>query len=125
MVSVACSSKSNLFSLLTSVQGRLMTPPIEVDEVTTPDVPSSSPCLDPMDVSPLPHKPPYFIAQVTLPSPTPESTPDPDDVISPDLLCPDDQPVAQPLPVLAPSPLQSSEYEPSPGRCSPLTDRIH
>lgn len=50
-----------------------------------------------MDISPLPHKPPYFVAQVTLPSPTPEETPDVAD-ISPDLLVPDALP-----PPLAPA----------------------
>ena len=87
-----------------------MTPPIEVDEVTTPDVPSSSPCLDAMDISPLPHKMPHFVAQVTLPSPTPESTPElEEDCTSADLLSPDDQPFAQPLPVLAPPPLVQAQ----------------
>ena len=42
-----------------------------------------------MDISPLPHKEPYFKAQVTLPSPSPEETPDEDDTfISSDLLYP-------------------------------------
>ena len=48
-----------------------------------------------MDVSPLPHKAPYFVAQVTLPSPSPEETPEEDGFISPDLLSP--QEIAQPL----------------------------
>lgn len=52
-----------------------MTPPIEAEEVTTPDVPSSSPGIDAMDVSPLPHKAPYFVAQIALTSPSPEGTP--------------------------------------------------
>lgn len=41
----------------------------------TPHIPSSSPCYDAMDISPLPHKVPRFSAQVTLPSPSPEGTP--------------------------------------------------
>ncbi|KAK5169054.1 m-phase inducer phosphatase [Saxophila tyrrhenica] len=83
--------------------GRLMTPPIEVDEVTTPDIPSSSPCLDAMDISPLPHKAPHFVAQVSLPSPTPEPTPGLDALISPDLLSPNDQPIPQAFPQAFPS----------------------
>jgi hypothetical protein len=36
-------------------------------EGTTPPVPDSSPAgIDNMDISPLPHKMPYFVAQVTL-----------------------------------------------------------
>jgi rhodanese-related sulfurtransferase len=41
-----------------------------------------------MDVSPLPHKAPYFVAQITLPSPSPEETPEEESLISPDLLSP-------------------------------------
>jgi M-phase inducer tyrosine phosphatase len=87
-----------------------MTPPIEVDEVATPHVPSSSPCLDAMDISPLPHKMSHFVAQVTLPSPTPETTPVLE--IIPDLLSPEDQPVAdQPLSLAPPPPFfQSQAY---------------
>lgn len=70
-----------------------MTPPIEGDEVTTPDVPSSSPGANAMDVSPLPHKAPHFVSQVTLPSPTPESTPEIEDEPSRDLLSPDEPPI--------------------------------
>ena len=64
-----------------------MTPPIELAEgmATTPDVPSSSPGIDGMDISPLPHKLPHFVAQLTLPSPTPEATPEPGDAIVPAL----------------------------------------
>lgn len=54
-------------------QAYIMTPPIESEGLTTPDVPSSSPYIDAMDISPLPHKAPHF--QVTLPSPSPEGTP--------------------------------------------------
>ncbi|KAK4903316.1 m-phase inducer phosphatase [Elasticomyces elasticus] len=70
--------------------GPLSTPPIEIAEATTPPIYDSSPYVgDMMDVSPLPHKAPYFMAQVTLPSPSPEETPDDDDnMISPDLLSP-------------------------------------
>lgn len=80
-----------------------MTPPIEVEEVTTPDIPSSSPGLDgleAMDISPLPHKAPYF--QVTLPSPTPEATPEAEELTVQDLLSPDGQPIAHALPSLPP-----------------------
>ena len=87
-----------------------MTPPIEAEEVTTPDVPSSSPGIDAMDVSPLPHKPPYFVAEVTLPSPTPETTPMLEDVVSPDLLSTQEQPIAQPSPDRAPSFVELPEY---------------
>lgn len=80
-----------------------MTPPIEVEEVITPDVASSSPGFDAMDVSPLPHKAPFFVAQVTLPSPTPEMTPEDGDVPIADLLSAREHPV-QSLPNLAPPP---------------------
>lgn len=63
-----------------------MTPPIEGEEVTTPDVPSSSPGIDAMDVSPLPHKAPYLITRVTLPSPSEDLTPDTHDGLRPDAL---------------------------------------
>ncbi|KAK3111721.1 m-phase inducer phosphatase, partial [Teratosphaeriaceae sp. CCFEE 6253] len=69
--------------------GPLSTPPIEIeiDGASTPSMLSSSPGM--MDVSPLPHKPPYFVAQVTLPSPSPDETPNEDETfISPDLLSP-------------------------------------
>ncbi|KAK0947049.1 m-phase inducer phosphatase [Friedmanniomyces endolithicus] len=67
--------------------GPLSTPPIEIEEASGPSFSSSSPGM--MDISPLPHKEPYFRAQVTLPSPSPEETPDEDDTfISPDLLYP-------------------------------------
>lgn len=59
--------------VLTLDKGSLMTPPIEAEGVTTPPIPSSSPCFDSMDISPLPHKAPHF--SVTLPSPSPEGTP--------------------------------------------------
>ncbi|KAF2455336.1 hypothetical protein BDY21DRAFT_289684 [Lineolata rhizophorae] len=62
------------------------TPPIRVEGVTTPPIPSSSPSFGPdsMDISPLPHKAPHsFVTQVPLPSPTPESTPHDEDMLSP------------------------------------------
>lgn len=77
-----------------------MTPPIMLDRATTPPVPSSSPCGDMMDISPLPHKPPYFKAQITLPSPTPEQTPDEECYISPDLLSPQEPPTPIQAPAL-------------------------
>lgn len=63
------------------------TPPIvpRWEGVTTPPIPSSSPGYagDSMDISPLPHKAPFsFVQEVTVQSPTPESTPD-EDMISP------------------------------------------
>ena len=67
----------------------MYTPPSEMEEVTssTPHIASSSPGM--MDVSPLPHKAPFFVSQVTLPSPSPEETPDEDEsLMSPDLLSP-------------------------------------
>ncbi|KAK4545152.1 hypothetical protein LTR36_003703 [Oleoguttula mirabilis] len=67
--------------------GHRLTPPTVAEGATTPPIPSSSPGIDMMDISPLPHKAPYFMAQVTLPSPTPEETPEEEDFrISPDLL---------------------------------------
>ena len=57
-----------------------MTPPIELEGVTTPPIQSSSPCYDAMDISPLPHKAPHVA--VTLPSPSPEGTPMLSDEIS-------------------------------------------
>ncbi|CAD6454014.1 e56d127f-d170-4fcd-a9d3-82de1d748a83 [Sclerotinia trifoliorum] len=56
---------SNLFGTL---DGR--------DCVTTPPLPSSSPgpLNERMDISPLPHKQPYFCAQIEIPSPTPAGT---------------------------------------------------
>lgn len=96
-------------SLLTR-KVRLATPPIEMEEVTTPPIiPSSSPGVDMMEVSPLPHKAPYFAAQVTLPSPSPEPTPE-ENLISPDLLSVDDFTPTQPLLVQAPTFLPLPEY---------------
>ncbi|OQO11619.1 hypothetical protein B0A48_03346 [Cryoendolithus antarcticus] len=80
---------------------RLITPPLHEGAITPP-VDSSSPGIDHMDVSPLPHKPPYFTAQVTLPSPSPEETPD-ETLMSPDLLSPDEIVPFQPLPVHTPA----------------------
>lgn len=88
-----------------------MTPPIEIEEVTTPPVPSSSPGMDAMDISPLPHKAPYFAAQVTLPSPSSEATAPVDvDQIIPDLPSTSDPSIAQASPSQAPSFLQLPEY---------------
>jgi len=53
-----------------------MTPPIETEDVITPPIVSSSPYVDGMEMSPLPHKLPQFNHQITLPSPSPEVTPD-------------------------------------------------
>lgn len=56
-----------------------------------------------MDVSPLPHKLPFFVAQVTLPSPSPQATPE-ENLISPDLLSPEVASTPLPAPpVQAPS----------------------
>lgn len=81
-------------------------------EGTTPPVPSSSPGIDNMDISPLPHKQPYFLAQVTLPSPSPEATPD-EQSMSDDHLSPHELPTPLAQPVQAPSFLQLPEYVPS------------
>lgn len=87
-----------------------MTPPIEFEEVITPDVPSSSPGMDAMDMSPLPHKAPYFVPKVTLPSPSPELTPDLGDDFCDNLLSPQELPIEQAVPVQAPSLFQLPEY---------------
>ncbi|SMQ51492.1 unnamed protein product [Zymoseptoria tritici ST99CH_3D7] len=79
----------------------VQTPPVELDTAGTPPIMSSSPYHgDAMDISPLPHKVPRFVAQVTLPSPTPETTPDDGEDShdsTPDLLTPEDlfEPTAQ------------------------------
>ncbi|KAH0242529.1 Rhodanese-like protein, partial [Aureobasidium melanogenum] len=58
---------------------QLATPPlIEYDGLCTPPVPMSSPG-DMMDISPLPHKQPCFVAHITLPSPSPEPVANEDD----------------------------------------------
>ena len=87
-----------------------MTPPIEVEGATTPDILSSSPGIDAMDISPLPHKAPYFVAQVTLPSPSSEVAPEISDEISSDLLSPEEQPPVQASHIEAPTFLQQPEY---------------
>lgn len=87
-----------------------MTPPIESEEVTTPDVLSSSPGGNAMDLSPLPHKAPYFVSQVTLPSPSPEITPDIEDEFSSELLCDQQQSIAQASTSQPPTFLQLPEY---------------
>ncbi|KAL3419270.1 rhodanese-like domain-containing protein [Phlyctema vagabunda] len=53
------------------------------DCVTTPPLPSSSPgpLHEMMDISPLPHKQPYFSAQIEIESPTPGTTPAEDDMM--------------------------------------------
>ncbi|KAK5115715.1 hypothetical protein LTR62_000804 [Meristemomyces frigidus] len=67
----------------------VQTPPIEVESVTTPPIFSSSPGMaDIMETTPLPHKAPYFMAQVTLPSPSPEETRDDEVMGAADLLSP-------------------------------------
>lgn len=52
---------------------------VALDFVTTPPLPSSSPApaVEHMELSPLPHKTPFF-AQVEIESPTPGSTPSDD-----------------------------------------------
>ncbi|KAJ5139153.1 uncharacterized protein N7515_004001 [Penicillium bovifimosum] len=67
------------------------------DVMTTPPLPSSSPApaMDIMDMSPLPHKPAFFVTtEIELHSPTPEGSPM-------------ESPLASPLP----SPLQASPME--------------
>lgn len=73
-------SRSLLFS---QDRDLLVTPPVEYEGATTPPIPSSSPGIDAMDISPLPHKAPCFVARVTLPSPSPDCTPaDSDEALS-------------------------------------------
>lgn len=86
---------SNLFQQIDSRAGAT-TPPVRWEGVTTPPIPSSSPCFvpDSMDISPLPHKAPFsFLNErsVPLPSPSPEVTPSTDD----DMLSPSDLPIPQ------------------------------
>ncbi|KAF2204934.1 Rhodanese-like protein [Delitschia confertaspora ATCC 74209] len=67
------------------------TPPIRWEGGTTPPIPSSSPNFGPdaMDMSPLPHKAPLrFGTHLTLPSPTPEATPESEEMLSPCELAP-------------------------------------
>lgn len=96
-----------------TTQERLNTPPIEVEEATTPPiVASSSPGFDGMDMTPLPHKAPYF--QVTLPSPSPIETHDDIDLIVLDQSSPFEVPTPlQALPVQPPSFLALPECVPS------------
>jgi len=102
---------SNAVSIvkLTSRKDQLNTPPMDL-EGTTPPVPSSSPGIDCMDISPLPHKQPYFIAQVTLPSPSPVETPDEQSMSEDHLSPPEEFPTAAKQPVQAPAFLQLPEY---------------
>ncbi|RDW78002.1 rhodanese cycle control phosphatase [Coleophoma crateriformis] len=53
------------------------------DCVTTPPLPSSSPgpLHEMMDISPLPHKQPYFSTQIEIESPTPGTTPNEEDSV--------------------------------------------
>ncbi|KAI8938932.1 hypothetical protein NX059_004787 [Plenodomus lindquistii] len=83
---------SNLFQQHDSHVG--LTPPqVRWEGVTTPPIPSSSPCFvpDSMDISPLPHKAPFSFLHndnsLPLPSPSPEATPSTDD----DMLSPCDE----------------------------------
>ena len=85
-----------------------MTPPIEVEGATTPPILSSSPGIDAMDVSPLPHKPSYFVAEVTLPSPDP--TPETSDEISLDASVSEVLPPIEVSSFQAPPLLQLPEY---------------
>ncbi|TKX26932.1 M-phase inducer phosphatase [Elsinoe australis] len=76
----------------------LVTPPVDHEGATTPPIPSSSPGIDLMDISPLPHKAPCFIARVTLPSPSPEVTPvdDEEDALTPRSASHQDVPMGPP-----------------------------
>lgn len=65
-------------------QVRMNTPPVDIEPSGTPPIMSSPPYCEAMDISPLPHKIPQFVAQVTLPSPSPETSPSDGDVMSPD-----------------------------------------
>ncbi|KAF2157906.1 Rhodanese-like protein [Myriangium duriaei CBS 260.36] len=73
-------SRNMLFSAQEN-KDLLVTPPVDYEGATTPPIPSSSPGIDCMDISPLPHKAPCFVAHITLPSPSPDPTPDDDDVM--------------------------------------------
>jgi len=96
---------------LTRRKDQLSTPPMDI-EGTTPPVPSSSPgCIDNMDISPLPHKHPYFVHQVTLPSPSPVETPDEQSMSEDHLSPPEDFPTPVAQPVQAPTFLQLPEYD--------------
>ncbi|KAH7081607.1 hypothetical protein BKA63DRAFT_212376 [Paraphoma chrysanthemicola] len=105
---------SNLFQQLDTRGEGAITPPVRWEGVTTPPIPSSSPCFvpDSMDISPLPHKAPFsFLNQrsVPLPSPSPEVTPSTDD----DMLSPCDElptPPHFPTPTLeVPRPVSAAE----------------
>jgi len=88
----------------------MSTPPMDL-EGTTPPVPSSSPGIESMDmdISPLPHKQPYFVHQVTLPSPSPVETPDEQRMSEGHLSPPEDLPTPTAEPAQAPSFLQLPE----------------
>lgn len=111
-----------MLPLLTKVHTEgTKTPPIRWEGVTTPPIPSSSPCCipDSMDISPLPHKAPFSFmsAERSLPlaSPTPEGTLSPaddDDMLSP---CELPTPPQFPFPIPAieePRPVSANEYVP-------------
>jgi M-phase inducer tyrosine phosphatase len=93
----------------------MSTPPMDL-EGTTPPVPSSPAGIDSMDISPLPHKLPYFVAQVTLPSPSPIEMETPDEQSDDHLSPPEDFPTPTSQPVQAPAFLQLPEYVISPSR---------
>ena len=103
---------------LTRRKDHLNTPPMDF-EGTTPPVPSSSPGIDSMDISPLPHKQPYFVAQVTLPSPSPVETPDEQSMSEDHLSPPEEFPTSASKPVQAPAFLQPPEYVTSFSICYP------
>jgi hypothetical protein len=95
--------------------------------VTTPPIPSSSPCFvpDSMDISPLPHKAPFsFLDQryAPLPSPSPEITPSTDD----DMLSPcDDLPTPPQFPTAmleVPRPVSAAELVHLPLHCLSRTN---
>lgn len=93
-----CAPALRLVVVLTSPKVEGTTTPLSRWEgVTTPPIPSSSPCFvpDSMDISPLPHKAPFsFLDSRTLPlpSPSPEVTPSTDDDDDDDMLSPCDLP---------------------------------
>ncbi|TKA80712.1 hypothetical protein B0A49_01115 [Cryomyces minteri] len=78
--------QSRLFHPVDDQEG-MRTPPTASERTTTPPILSSSPAgygNDAMDMSPLPHKVPFaFAARVTVHSPTPETTPRDEDMLSP------------------------------------------
>ncbi|KAF2495106.1 Rhodanese-like protein [Lophium mytilinum] len=106
----------NLFQPLDNRAEGTTTPPFRWEGVTTPPIPSSSPCFAPdsMDISPLPHKAPFsFVSDLSIPSPTPESRNDCEDMLSPCTLPPANPLLEVPRPVSAADRRKSALLRPS------------